>query len=277
MGRNGNLWTADAIAEVLAIKHNGDVFVRQCKTGATQSTRHNLNGKLGVFDAWAMAKSWSSPCCVGYEIKVARSDFLQDRKWQGYLPYCHEFAFVTPKGLIDRDELPAEVGLLEVVGQPGSPNARALTRKSAPYRRVEIPDTIYRYVLMNRYIECAPKQGQTDYWMEWLLEKDKKRLLGMVASQHIQKMVYETKRENERLRGEMEKYEEVIAICAQLGIDVHSWQFRHTTEDKLKAAQLLFPTEVRDSLRRMAETSTGLLAAIEKMEVSGEAAPDDSN
>ena len=57
----------------------------------------------------------------GYEIKVNRSDFVGDRKWQHYLPYVHFFYFASPKGLIDPAELPAEIGLLELlVDEPRS-------------------------------------------------------------------------------------------------------------------------------------------------------------
>ena len=48
----------------------------------------------------------------GYEIKVSRSDFVNDTKWQDYLPYCHQFYFVCPPDLIQPDELPKEIGLM---------------------------------------------------------------------------------------------------------------------------------------------------------------------
>lgn len=33
------------------------------------------------------------------EVKVNREDFLQDKKWQGYLPYCHEFYFLLNENI----------------------------------------------------------------------------------------------------------------------------------------------------------------------------------
>jgi len=51
----------------------------------------------------------------GYEFKVDRQDFLNEiktGKWKNYLPYCHTFSFVCPKGLIDKSEVPSKVGLL---------------------------------------------------------------------------------------------------------------------------------------------------------------------
>lgn len=51
----------------------------------------------------------------GYEFKVDRQDFLNEirtEKWKCYLPYCHTFSFVCPKGLVDKSEIPPKVGLL---------------------------------------------------------------------------------------------------------------------------------------------------------------------
>lgn len=50
----------------------------------------------------------------GYEIKVSRADFLADKKWREYLKYCSKFYFVAPQGIIRPDELPPEIGLIEI-------------------------------------------------------------------------------------------------------------------------------------------------------------------
>lgn len=55
-----------------------------------------------------------------YEIKASRADFLRDEKWRAYLPYCTQFSFVAPAGLMQRWELPAGIGLVEY-GSPALP------------------------------------------------------------------------------------------------------------------------------------------------------------
>jgi hypothetical protein len=45
----------------------------------------------------------------GYEIKVTRSDFLGDKKWQQYLKFCTWFSFVAPFGIIKKEELSEKV------------------------------------------------------------------------------------------------------------------------------------------------------------------------
>lgn len=48
-----------------------------------------------------------------YEVKSGRRDFVSDKKWQTYLPFCTHFGFVAPRGVIKPDELPPGIGLVE--------------------------------------------------------------------------------------------------------------------------------------------------------------------
>jgi len=79
------LFTAHQLVDLLAAKHSEDVFVPECKLGPSYG---DGNGRI---DAWAMAKSWAHPLVNAYETKVSRSDFLNDNKWQMYLPFCNQF------------------------------------------------------------------------------------------------------------------------------------------------------------------------------------------
>jgi hypothetical protein len=47
--------------------------------------------------------------CV--EVKSSRTDFLSDRKWEGYLGWCDRFFFAVPESFSD-DILPFEHGLI---------------------------------------------------------------------------------------------------------------------------------------------------------------------
>ncbi len=49
-----------------------------------------------------------------YEIKSGRHDFISDKKWKKYLPYCTQFAFVCPQQSIKVEEIPKGIGLIEV-------------------------------------------------------------------------------------------------------------------------------------------------------------------
>lgn len=48
-----------------------------------------------------------------YEVKSSRADYLADSKWEKYLPYCTQFAFVAPAGAIAKWEIDRDIGLIE--------------------------------------------------------------------------------------------------------------------------------------------------------------------
>jgi hypothetical protein len=48
-----------------------------------------------------------------YEVKSSRTDYLADSKWERYLPYCTQFAFIAPAGAIQKWELDRDIGLIE--------------------------------------------------------------------------------------------------------------------------------------------------------------------
>lgn len=101
----------------------GDFFASQVKMGSFGNK---------ILDAIAIPVSWSPRTVIGYEIKVSRSDFLNDQKYPHYMETCNLFYFVVPKGLIDKNEVPDRVGILEYN------NGRLRQTKKASYSRVEI-------------------------------------------------------------------------------------------------------------------------------------------
>ncbi len=131
--------TSSDILRCLKNKHSSDTFVPECKIGMTN---------IGClrFDAWVMRNSWVNAECIGYEIKVNRNDFLNDKKYRGYLPYCNSFYFVCPTGLINPKEIDDEIGLFWL-----SKTGNILyQKKKAIFRNIIIPDDIFRYILMAR-------------------------------------------------------------------------------------------------------------------------------
>jgi hypothetical protein len=82
----------------------------------------------------------------GYEIKVSRSDFLQDSKWTGYLNFCNEFSFVCPEGLIKEDELPLEIGLTYYKPKAG----KLRVKRKALTRKIDLPAKLLIGLIFNR-------------------------------------------------------------------------------------------------------------------------------
>jgi len=49
-----------------------------------------------------------------FEFKVNIQDFKNDNKWHNYLNYCNTLTFISPYGMIIKEDLPKEVGLMYV-------------------------------------------------------------------------------------------------------------------------------------------------------------------
>lgn len=184
--------TAKQVLALLEARHSKDIFVSEVTLGAQYRARR--------MDAWAFKPSWTERGVItGYEIKVTRSDFLADDKFQEYLGACHAFYFVTAPDVMQRDEVPPDAGLIVA-----SKNCKRLhTVKRAPHRTNEIPEKVWRRVLMKlRYSEFGmPDHKPTaDDWRKWLQDKTTNAEIGRTVSQYIASEVIEAfGKERERL------------------------------------------------------------------------------
>lgn len=252
--------SSGTIVELLRVKHAKDVFVTECKDGPSQSASHSR------LDVWAMKKSWANPLSVGYEIKVSRGDFLQDNKWRSYLPCCNEFSFVAPKGLIKVDELSAECGLIELVG-----TSRLVTRKRAPYRQIEPPETLYRYLLMCRAKITREwhdqQQSKADRLREWLACKDENQQLAWEVSNAVKDHVRKVQAKNDELTKRMCEYDEVKAFLKEIGLDPErlGWRPKWTVEERYKLLTDLVPDKLRSAIRETRHTLDLLDKEFEKL------------
>lgn len=108
-----------------------------------------------VPDVYALKKSYANHQATAYELKVSRGDFLRDvnnGKYQRYLPHCTRLLFAVPAGLVKKDEVPAECGLI-VRGPKGW-----AVQKTAPARQWK-PDVTVLLSLIFRGYEME-KEGR---------------------------------------------------------------------------------------------------------------------
>ena len=226
--------TAFAILKLLAAKHAGDVFVPECKDGPTAYGSHRR------MDAWVMNRSWANACVTGYEIKVNRSDFLKDEKWRDYLPLCNCFYFVCPRGLIAIEEVPEGAGLMYVA----KTGTRLYTKRKAPHRDVEIPESLWRYVLMCRTRvkdegDGSPRLG-FDYWKEWLKQKHEKQRIGTEIGKRLWELYEEAVTRQNHAEQLVDGYGIVRARLEELGIDpdesMHGYEMRNKLDGALGTA-----------------------------------------
>lgn len=221
---------SNKILNLLLEKHNADLCVPECKTGSTW-----FGPKFGKLDLWVMKKSWAKPYTIGYEIKYNRSDFLRDTKWPEYLKYCTDFYFVAPPNIVQVEELPIDVGLIVT----SKNEVRLYTKRKAIRREVEIPESIYRYILMWRtQVIRENNQSKVKYWQNWLVEKDEKKELGYNVSRKIGQLIKQridkVNLENIRLKAENENLDIVKGTLKTLGLD-NKYISRYSIEDKIKA------------------------------------------
>ena len=103
-------------------------------------------GQERILDGMAFTQEYANMRTIGYEIKVSRADFLQDKKWPDYLPVCNSFYFVCPPGIIIPSDLPTEIGLIWVEGE------ELVMKKNARRRIVLAEDlqNVFKSLVINR-------------------------------------------------------------------------------------------------------------------------------
>lgn len=218
--------TSDIILKLLRSKHSEDVFVAECKDGPTASVRNH--SKL---DAWVMPRSWAHPHLTGYEIKVSRSDFLGDEKWRNYLGMCNYLYFATPPGLIDKNELPPEIGLIET----STGAARLFVKRKAQYRKIDEPSALFRYVLMCRcrIVGEIKDTGKREFWERWMEDKKVDTEFGHSVARSIAKRIREeidlVGVKNYELEKRIEAYAPIRKLLADLKLPetCSEWTFQN--------------------------------------------------
>lgn len=139
---------AQDIVNALRKKHNTNhgnewAFFDELRVGTGYKYFDYEKGEYEPFnpeqriDAWAINLYRSNNFKrLAYEIKVSRSDFLNeiknpDKRRQA-LELSNQFYFVTPKGLLSKEEIPEECGLIEV-----SDDGETKTVKKAVHRETD--------------------------------------------------------------------------------------------------------------------------------------------
>lgn len=218
---------AREVIELLAARHSNDVFVAECKDGPT------WGGGAMRLDAWAMRKSWANPCTWGYEVKIDRGDWLNDRKWHLYRDLVHEFYLVAPEGVIKHDEIPPGIGYIRVASTGTCVMVKKKAVRAEP--SAEAQNILMQYVLQSRAIidNQRPRYTNPEFWADWLKRRHENRELGAVVSkalaQKYERDVVKVRDEMVEMERRAERAEKVLEAVRALGIDVdevsHNWNF----------------------------------------------------
>lgn len=211
--------TQHTLEKAIATRHRDDMFFTEVKDGSS-------GRRFCRIDALAIKLSWSNPCITGYEIKVDRGDFLADNKWMGYLPMCNQLYFACPSGIIQKEEVPEQCGLVYL-----SANGKQLrTVKKAPYRSIEPPVDMYMYLMM-KYIgpRCTYEQSianrasalltdtSRQAWQDYIEEKISLKQLGRSVSRKISSDLRQYERDKRELEDYKSLYKDLREQLIQLG------------------------------------------------------------
>ncbi|MGM0806494.1 MAG: MmcB family DNA repair protein [Bacillota bacterium] len=220
------------ITRALAKKHHQDFYLTEVKNGSTW-----YNKAMVRMDAMAIKKSWANPCITGYEVKVDRHDFLNDVKWPAYREFCHQLSFVCPKGLIQPEELPEDIGLIWF----NTETEFLYTKKKAKYREIECPGDMFYYILLSRVDNDRYPfySSKREYLEDYIRDKENKRELARAVRTKMANEIVGLRQEVEGLKREIDRkeyestqFEIIRKILLAAGIRTSRWSL----EEDLKSA-----------------------------------------
>ena len=211
---------AAEIKIALANKHWRDYFLTEVKSGSTYIGTGNR-----ILDAVALKLSYTHPHITGYEVKVTRADFKRDAKFYTYLPLVHELYIVTPAGLVQREELPTEIGLMWY-----DPATEAIkVKKRPPPRDIEISVDMLLYIVYSRLDkERIPFYSTTaEHLRAWVDNKeDNYALAGRVKNKmtgEISRLESELRKADRFQNGKgRERYEKLMGCLEAHGM--RAWE-----------------------------------------------------
>lgn len=251
---------ASTLKQLIGERHKNDVFVEECKTGATTTA----NASVMLLDGWAMKKTWSPPTSIGYEVKVSRGDFLSDNKWPGYLKFCNQFYFVCPWKLISPEELPENVGLMWA----STNTNRLFVKRKAPHRNVTVPEDIFRYILMARATISRKELSSAEYWRERYREKSIDKQIGAWAGRQIATEMRCLRQENKQLKERIQSLETIERVAKEIGFHI-SLASDYRIKCRMRELMDGIPKEFTDALSQLLRQGAEFSKLLESYRISG--------
>jgi len=192
---------------------------------------------------------------------------LRDNKWPQYLDLCNYFSFVCPHGVIDRDEVPETCGLYYVA----KTGTRLFVKKKPPHREVELPESLFRYIIMCRTTigsENTRRAGwRKQFWIDWMKTKELDRNFGFRVGKTIQKRIEEevdaVRIENRKLLKDIESYAKIREITERLGINM-GWVNERDVVDKAEAFDKSITPQLVKKIKDLRDDLNGLADAIDQ-------------
>jgi hypothetical protein len=125
-----------------------------------------------------------------YEVKVSRSDYAHElskpSKRESALSNSNTFYFAVPHGMVDKDEIPEECGLI-YVREDGS----CQTIKKAPWREMEDAEKVSYGIFMSMANRASDAEGQNRLFkaMDWKRKQAEAKNPARRLLYHIKELV----------------------------------------------------------------------------------------
>lgn len=239
---------AHEITYALSKKNGDELFLTEVKTGPSTMS------ETLRFDAISIKKSWTKPCITGYEVKVSRNDFLHDDKYIHYKNYCNRLYMVCPKGLIQQEEIPDDIGLIYY----NTEKKTLFTKRMAHLRDIEINASLLYYILISRLKNDVHPffNNNRDYIEAYIQDKADKRDLAINFESKLIKNTIQAEGKAKEMEEKLDKYKEksderdaLVEILKEKGL-LSPWEYRNveTLKDNLKRQ---YPKELYDTVENL--------------------------
>lgn len=243
--------TSTEIKMALAEYHPKDFFLSECKTDSTYFA--GPQGLL-IFDGLAVTRSYTNPCITGYEIKVSRSDFQRDNKYHLYLQYCNEFYFVVPAGLLKKEEIPDDMGLIYYYPETG----KLMKKKRALYRQIEEPVGVYKYIIYSRISQDRTPfyEDRAEYARAYIEDKNDKKRIGWNLGSKMAKELSEAYSRLDALKNTEDRLkllDDLQAVMKKHGL--YCWSYENYAEKLDAALSVKSNPDDLDGLKRNLENA----------------------
>lgn len=193
---------------------------------------------LPVPDVMALRYSYTRPDVTIYDIKSSRQDFLQDvnkAKYRRYLTFCDRFYFAMPIGLLRKNEVPEDAGLIVYSSAKNTWSAV----KASPRHTATIDRIHWQSLMMAKYAteRRARRLKERIVWKENLSVADR-----------VKNLSYEVALKIREVEGVDQKIKDIKKLVAEgLGIDPEElykrseWDLRNCIRKVIK--RLTVPRE----------------------------------
>lgn len=194
--------------------------------------------KLPVPDVMTLRYSYTRPDITIYDIKNSRQDFSQDvnkAKYKRYLTFCDRFYFAVSIGLLRKNEVPEDAGLIVYNSEK---NTWSVV-KSSPRYVAELDRIDWQSLMMAKYATERRARRLKDriVWKENLSVADKVKNL----SCEIELKLREVEGVDEKIRNIKKIVAEALGIDPELLYKRSDWDLRDCIRKVIK--RLTVPRE----------------------------------